>query len=318
MKNRSILLTLGNPNGVGPEITLKALKRLTVKEKSEITVIGCPEAFNSKEAGLDGVCFEPVQADQLAHGYLYQPGEKTLASGYLSYLFIEKAIELAKAGKAGAIVTAPVSKELIVNAGITGFLDHTTHFTKAFGSTRTSMFFYSKDLKVLLATIHLPLKDVPSALTEDCLNTALDNAVAFCKSYYQKHFKIGVCGLNPHAGENGLIGKEDRDVITPVIHNYPAGPYSIEGPYPSDTLFYKAYHGDYDLVVAMYHDQGLAPFKLLHFHDGVNTTLGLPVIRTSPDHGTAFDIAGKGIADESSMLEAIRLAQKLLIQNEAE
>jgi len=220
---------------------------------------------------------------------------------------------MAGKGEIDAVVTAPVSKELIVKSGISGFVDQTTYFAGRFGVKNYNMLFYSGTMKVLLVTIHIPVSEVSSSLTAERMAIAIENSVRFCLSEYgdKRFFRIAVCGLNPHAGEGGLIGNEDKDIIQPAVNHYLNMGYNIEGPLPADTVFDKAENGYYQLVIAAYHDQGLAPFKLLHFNDGVNVTLGLPFIRTSPDHGTAFDLAGKGKADYGSMLSAIRLAIKL-------
>jgi 4-hydroxythreonine-4-phosphate dehydrogenase len=214
-----------------------------------------------------------------------------------------------------ALATAPLSKELIAASGLENvkhFRGHTDYLAEAWSVKKFSMMFYSRDINVLLATIHIPLSEVPSKLTEAKLVIAIENSVDYCKGMFGDKYRIGVCGLNPHAGEHGLLGTEEDVLIAPVVERYRAKGLPIDGPLPADTAFYKAYHEKkYNLLVAMYHDQGLAPFKLLHFIDGVNVTLGLPIVRTSPDHGTAFDIAGKGVADCRSMKTSLELAWEM-------
>jgi 4-hydroxythreonine-4-phosphate dehydrogenase len=309
--SKKIAITIGNPNGIGPEITAKALKKfLKKKKKAHFIVIGNKKAlqFHFKDFSSHLVSF--VSLDDTL--YRFKPGEKSKESGRLSHLFLEKAVEMAKNQEIEAIVTAPISKELIVQAGYSRFIDHTTFFSQEFETPRSSMLFYSNDLKVLLATIHLPLSKVSQAITYECLEIAVENAAAFCGKTMKRNFTIAICGLNPHAGENGLLGKEEKNIIEPAVESFRRQGLRIKGPLPADTAFYYALKKKVGLVIALYHDQGLAPFKLLHFMDGVNVTLGLPIVRTSPDHGTAFDIAGKGLANEKSMLCAIELSVKLL------
>ncbi len=312
MINRKLAVTIGNPNGVGPEVLSKAFKKLNKEELSDIILIGERDTVSFYFKDFKDLNFINISPDKKDGIFQFKPGERSLSSGYLSYKFIEKAVELAKNKEVGGIVTAPISKELIVNAGITGFIDHTSFLADEFHAEHFNMLFYSEDLKVLLVTIHIPLDKVSQAITRENVESSIQNAMQFLRKYKEKDFRIAVCGINPHAGENGLMGNDDKTKILPVVEKYQKEGYCVEGPLPADSVFYKAGRGEYDIVIAMYHDQGLAPFKLLHFMDGVNVTLGLPVVRTSPDHGTAFDIAGRGVADESSMLNAIRLAEKLL------
>jgi 4-hydroxythreonine-4-phosphate dehydrogenase len=175
------------------------------------------------------------------------------------------------------------------------------------------MLFTCEQMSVLLATIHIPLKKVSAALKCSTVRSAVESALSFCrKRHGPDGWRIAVCGLNPHAGENGLLGSEEKRIIGPVVSEFRQRGEPVDGPLPADTVFFKARQGVYRLVVAMYHDQGLAAFKMLYLADGVNVTLGLPVVRTSPDHGTAFDIAGQDIADSRSMENAIKLAYDLL------
>lgn len=311
-----LVITLGNPNGVGPEISAKSLSNYSTKDLSNFVVVGnkeCIEHYFSQHL-IENLQIEYINPDNVGVNYKFEPGNANTESGLMSLAYLDRALDLIKQNNYPGIVTAPLSKELIARSGKPGvehFLGHTGYIADFFAVKKYSMMFYSSDLKVTLATIHIPLKEVPKKLTAEKLETAIQNSLDFCRYYYKENFRIAVCGLNPHAGENGLLGDEEENLIIPVIERYRKQGKPVEGPFPSDSLFYYALRGDYQMVVALYHDQALAPFKMLHFMDGVNVTLGLPIIRTSPDHGTAFNIAGKNIADPSSMNEAIRLALKI-------
>jgi 4-hydroxythreonine-4-phosphate dehydrogenase len=214
-----------------------------------------------------------------------------------------------------ALVTAPVNKEAIVRAGHP-FVGQTELLSELAGTNRTAMMLLGQDdrcrwLRVALATTHLPLKDVSSRLTREKVELAIELAAKACRDLGLSRARVGVCGLNPHAGEGGQMGTEEQTVIGPAVQSARRRQIEAAGPTSADALFYYAYRGDYDAVVAMYHDQGLAPLKMVCFENGVNWTLGLPFIRTSPDHGTAYDIAGQAKANPSSMLAAIRLAKQL-------
>jgi 4-phospho-D-threonate 3-dehydrogenase / 4-phospho-D-erythronate 3-dehydrogenase len=304
-----IALTIGDPNGIGPEVCAKALRGLDGEKLKRVTLIGEWFPLEYYFSGLPEV--ERVYVKPSGFDYLFQPGVKSPEAGKLSYLFIEKAVELALAGKVRGIVTGPLSKEL-VRAGQKDFTDHTTWLARKFNVKDFNMLFYSKKFQVVLATIHVPLKMIPRVLKKETVRVALKNAVTFCEgSYGKENYRIAVCGLNPHAGENGMLGNEEKKIIGPVSEEFRAQGYPVDGPLPADTVFYKAEQGKYQMVVAMYHDQGLAPFKMLYMNEGVNVTLGLPIVRTSPDHGTAFDIAGKNIADPRSMEQALLLALEM-------
>jgi len=209
-------------------------------------------------------------------------------------------------------VTAPINKSSVRKAGFADFEGHTEYLAARTATKDFAMMFVGKSLKITLVTRHIALKDVSRALSMESIYSAIrltrDHLV---RCFGIKDPKIAVAGLNPHAGEGGLFGDEEAKTITPAIKRASAEFKNIDGPVPSDIIFYEALNGKYDAVIAMYHDQALAPFKMLYFKDGVNVTLGLPFIRTSPDHGTAFDIAGKGIADPASMKEALLLACRL-------
>jgi 4-hydroxythreonine-4-phosphate dehydrogenase len=219
-------------------------------------------------------------------------------------------------GELAAMVTAPVNKEAIIRAGHKTFVGQTEFLSELAGAKRTAMMLLGHDekkrwLRVALATIHISIKSVPKKLTAEKVSLAIELAAQACRDLQLPRAKIAVCGLNPHAGEGGKFGDEEIKVIAPAVLAAQKKGFDVVGPLSGDTVFHYALQGDFDAVVAMYHDQGLAPLKAVAFDTGVNWTLGLPFIRTSPDHGTAYDIAGKGIANPSSMIAAIRLAKQL-------
>jgi 4-hydroxythreonine-4-phosphate dehydrogenase len=214
-----------------------------------------------------------------------------------------------------ALVTAPVNKEAIIRSGH-AFIGQTEFLSQLAQAERAVMMLLGQDdrgrwLRVALVTTHLPLKIVAEHITKSKVETAIELAAQACRDLGLPRARIAVCGLNPHAGEGGELGDEEKRTIGPAVLSAQRREFDVTGPLSADTLFYQAYKGDYDAVVAMYHDQGLAPLKMVAFEQGVNWTLGLPFIRTSPDHGTAYDIAGRGIADPSSMIAAVRLAKEL-------
>lgn len=270
-------ITLGDVRGIGPEIVAKALRSRKLRRGVRYEVIGNPKTRRPADA-----------IEWLVHG----------ATRCLR-------------GELAALVTAPISKNLISQAGYefvgqTELLAHISH-TKKF-----AMLLAGGPLRVALVTTHLPLREVARAITPEKVLDVIQLTHQFCKRLRIRQPRIGVAALNPHAGEGGLFGGEEQTRIAPAIATANRQRIKATGPVPADTLFYKAYHGDFDAVVAMYHDQGLAPLKMIAFDSGVNTTLGLPFIRTSPDHGTAPDIAGQGIARPDSLIAAINLAADLV------
>lgn len=290
MKPR-IAITVGDPAGIGPEIARKAADDPRVREACEPVLYGPP------------------------HGVRFEPGVLTGEAGRAAYDAICAAVTDAQAGVVSAIATAPVSKLAFSRAGLPwkGHTDLLGHLT---GSSRVAMMFWSEPLKVVLATVHIPLAEVPAALTRDLVDGIIDLTARELPRFSAvgtgfSRPRIAMAGLNPHAGEGGLIGDEDARVLRPAIDAARARDMDIQGPFPGDTVFVRASRGEFDAVIACYHDQGLIPVKLLAFGRAVNVTLGLPIIRTSVDHGTAFDIAGKGVADPSSMVEATLLAARL-------
>ena len=285
MKPR-IAITVGDPAGIGPEIAGKAAADRRVREVCEPILYGPPP-----EATFDS-------------------GVLSADAGRAAYDAVCAAVRDAQAGVVDAIATAPVNKLAFARAGLPwkGHTDLLAHLT---GAPRVAMMFWSEPLKVVLATVHVPLADVPRLLTADLVIGIIELTAAAMPRFGIRAPRIAVAGLNPHAGEDGLLGDEDERVLRPAVAAARACGATVSGPYPADTLFVRASRGEFDVVVACYHDQGLIPVKLLAFGEAVNVTLGLPIVRTSVDHGTAFDIAGKNVADPSSMIAATRLAARL-------
>jgi 4-hydroxythreonine-4-phosphate dehydrogenase len=279
-------ITAGDPAGIGPEIARKAA--------------GDPE--------VRAVC-EPVIYGP-ASGVTFTPGVLSAEAGRAAYDAIRAAVRDARSGVIGAIATAPVNKLAFARAGLP-WKGHTDLLGYLTGSARVAMMFWSEPLKVVLATVHVPLAEVPRLLTRELLESVIELTARELPRFGLARPRLAVAGLNPHAGEEGLLGDEEDRVLRPALEAVRLRGVSVEGPFPADTLFVRAARGEFDAVVACYHDQGLIPVKLLAFGRSVNVTLGLPIIRTSVDHGTAFDIAGQDVADPASMIEAVRLAARL-------
>lgn len=284
-----IAVTVGDPAGIGPEITRAACRDARVL------------------AACEPVVFGPADDAALA---AFAPGVVSAEAGRASCAAVEAAVAAARAGHVDAVVTAPINKAAWAAAGLP-WKGHTELLAHLCGVAHAEMLFWSESLCVVLATVHVPLADVPRVLTADRLRQVLETTVAAWPMFGASAPRIAVAGLNPHAGEGGLLGVEDRDVVAPVIAAARAAGVQVVGPVPADTVFVRAARGEFDVVIAMYHDQGLVPVKLLAFGKAVNVTLGLPIIRTSVDHGTAFDIARLGVADPSSLIEAMLLACRL-------
>jgi 4-hydroxythreonine-4-phosphate dehydrogenase len=281
-----VAITTGDPAGIGPEIAARAAADPSVLSVCEPILYAPPE------------------------GALFQAGVLSAAAGRAAYDVIVRAVADAKGGSVDALATAPVNKEAFRLAGLpwAGHTDLLAHLT---GARRVAMMFHSDKLMVVLATVHIPLADVPARLTQDVLQATIALTAEAVPRFIKVQPRIAVAGLNPHAGEHGLFGTEEERVIAPAIAACRARGIDVSGPYPSDTIFVRAARGEFDVVVACYHDQGLIPVKLLAFGQAVNVTIGLPIVRTSVDHGTAFDIAGKGLADAGSMIAAVHLAARL-------
>ena len=304
-------ITMGDPNGIGPEVVLKAVNNTQIVNTCEPIIYGIRSVFREAElqTGLSYAC--DIVDEGNFDDFQIEPGVNSKKAGNISLFYIERAVKDALNKRIEAVVTAPISKESIHLAG-SRYPGHTEMLKDLTDAKEAVMLFDGSPFRVALVTIHVALSEVPSLITkEKVLNT-----IRVCNQDLKQKFnipepRIVVCGLNPHAGEVGVLGKEEIEEVKPAIELAKKESIDVEGPLPADTLFYSANKGMWDLVIAMYHDQGLIPFKMLAFDSGVNVTLGLPIVRTSPDHGTAFDIAWKGIAKPGSMLNAIQLAAKM-------
>ncbi len=282
-------VTVGDPAGIGPEIARKAAANPALSALCEIVLYG------------------PSTDEEVAG---YQRGRISAAAGRAAYDAIVQATRDAQAGRIDAVATAPINKEAFAAAGLPwrGHTDLLGHLT---GATRVAMMFHAESLRVILATVHIALADVPRALTREVIEGTIGLAARELPRFGFLAPRLALAGLNPHAGEHGVIGREDDEVLAPAVSSCRIRGIDVSGPFPADTVFVRAMRGEFDAVIACYHDQGLIPIKLVAFGQAVNVTLGLPIVRTSVDHGTAFDIAGRGVADPSSLIEAITLAARL-------
>ena len=326
-KSTLIAIALGDAGGIGPEVTLKALASERESDDTRYLLIGdepMTRALNERLQLRLEFASEPeagririinLSGSTAPHSSLLTPHSPEAARAALAWL--RHGAQLCLRGEADALVTAPVNKESIIRSGEKDFVGQTELLSALAKTERTAMMLLGHDdrdrwLRVALATIHVPIKQVAASLTREKVERAIDLAAKACRDLGLPRARVAVCGLNPHAGEGGKIGDEEITIILPAVEAARSRGVDVVGPLAADTLFHYAFRGDYDAVVAMYHDQGLVPLKMIAFDTGVNWTLGLPFIRTSPDHGTAYDIAGKGIANPSSMIAAIRLAKKLV------
>jgi 4-hydroxythreonine-4-phosphate dehydrogenase len=338
----TLAVSVGDPGGIGPEVVVRALADRSVRDSARWRVLGVGSAMHeaAQEAGVEPFWWR-VGADSdlvettLAHDVTlvdYEspdspvrwPKSPSRQGGELSFRFVEDAIAAARrsAGdplRVDGIVTGPISKEAWALAGRGKYPGHTELLATRFGAKRHAMMFVSDQLRVILATAHVPLMDIRNALTIGRVFDAIDLGHEACQRLGISKPRIAVCGLNPHAGEGGLLGDEEERIISPAIRIAQQHGVDARGPFPGDTIFRDAIPrpgstgraAKYDLVVAMYHDQGLIPIKLLFRDEAVNVTVGLPTVRTSPDHGTAFDIAGRGLADAGSTRAAMLLAARM-------
>jgi 4-hydroxythreonine-4-phosphate dehydrogenase len=308
-----ILLTIGDINGIGPEIIIKSLLRLSGSH--DLTVISPAEVIDYYSSSLLKSPSGDYKIISLGEGKVKpEPGKIAKQSGKISGLAIKKAIELCLVKKFDAVVTAPISKKAL-NLGGFNYDGHTEMLTDLSGAKETAMLMIHDKLSIGFASTHPPLRKVSGLLTKKLLVSKIKvcyNSLK-CDSGIENP-RIGVLSLNPHAGEGGLIGDEEIRIIEPALDRLRKllKDLVIDGPFPSDSYFGNKTYSKYDMTFAMYHDQGFIPFKIIAGNYGVNYTAGLPFVRTSPDHGTAFDIAGKNIADETSMIEAIKLADVLV------
>ena len=308
-----VAITMGDPVGVGPEVVLKAVASPKVGRAARCVVVGDAgvlERVSKKIKVRLPKSVEVVSASRLAAAKL-KPARPTKATGEAMISYIDEAVRLIEKGVAHAVATAPITKDAAKKAGFR-FPGHTEYLAHLTGSKDFVMMLGGDKLKVALVTIHEPLKKVPRLVTKArVLKTIKITAAAFKRDFGIKKPRIAVAGLNPHAGEGGIMGNEDISIITPAVRAAKRAGINATGPLPADTVFFAAAKGDFHVVVCMYHDQGLGPMKLLHFDDGINVTLGLPIIRTSVDHGTAYDIAWKGKANHASMVNAIVTAAEM-------
>jgi 4-hydroxythreonine-4-phosphate dehydrogenase len=281
-----VAITVGDPAGIGPEIAAKAAADPLVRSH------------------CDPIVFAPP-ADRT-----FAVGEVSAEAGQAAYDVIVRAVAAARAGEVDAIATAPVSKLAFACAGLP-WKGHTDLLAHLCGTPKVAMLFHSPELVVVLATVHVPLAQVPAVLTRDGLIDTITLTAEWLPRVGIARPRIAVAGLNPHAGEEGILGSEEEAVVRPAVQAAIDRGMTVSGPWPADTIFLRASRGEFDAVIACYHDQGLIPIKLLAFGQAVNVTIGLPIIRTSVDHGTAFDIAGQGVANPGSMIEAVLLAARL-------
>jgi 4-hydroxythreonine-4-phosphate dehydrogenase len=322
---KKIAITMGEPAGVGPEVIVKALSRFRVRGccpvvvgnaaimKDAVKLTGLPLKLRTiknikqlkHEQGIINVLNIPSRVPA-------KKGSPSKSAGSAVVKYIQKAAELALNNDVDAVVTAPISKESLKMAGHP-WPGHTELLAELTAAKEYAMMFVSDKLKLILSTIHIPLKDVPKKITKSVVVKTINLALKGAAMMGIRNARIAVAGLNPHAGEAGIMGNEEMKSIVPAIKRAQAEGVRVSGPYPPDVVFYKALKGEFDIVVCMYHDQGLIPFKMLSFESGVNVTVGLPIIRTSPDHGTAFDIAWQNKADPRSMIEAIKLAARIIM-----
>lgn len=303
-------ITMGDPSGIGPEIIAKALDNLKLRRLADFMIIGDEWVFLKATRikhvlkGIEFLDLKNVNRKNFSFGKI----EKDYGRASMEY--IKKALELIKKGKINCLVTAPISKEAINLAGYR-YPGHTEYLAEFFDLDDVAMMLVAKRLKVALVTRHIPLKVITQVLNSKDIYKTIKLTFKGLKDLFNiKQPSIAVCGLNPHASDGGLLGDEEERIIKPAINLAKDQNISIDGPFPSDTVFYRALQGEYHAVIAMYHDQGLIPIKMMGFNKVVNFTLGLPFVRTSPGHGTAFKIAGKQEASSLSMQEAIRLAIK--------
>jgi len=321
-----LALTVGDPAGIGPEVTSKALADAAVRNLADVAVFGPPadrwpalagqeapgaaaaEPLDRWNGGLDGLALVEVASnlDDLT------PAAPSPASGEASIRYVLAAINAARQGLVDGIVTGPISKHAVRLAGYP-WPGHTELLAEKFGARHVAMLFAGGPLRVVLVTIHVALGEAIRALTVERIVTTCRLADDALRRYFGlRKPRLGVCGLNPHAGEEGRFGDEDRNIVAPAVEQARTLGIDTTGPLPPDTAFHQAIAGRFDLVVALYHDQGLIAVKTIAFEESVNVTLGLPIVRTSVDHGTAYDIAGRSQADPRSMKAAIRLAARMI------
>jgi 4-hydroxythreonine-4-phosphate dehydrogenase len=331
---RTIVITAGDPEGIGPEVIIKALSSKPIQHlmsNFNFLIVGPAETFDRTAKLLDGAGlsddFNPalikapeIPPDTGRNIFLYEPAPAGQSRSGLEYILSGIEIMSAKCGKpepAAALVTGPVSKESVNKTGF-NFTGHTELLEKKNLCRKVTMMFSAPGLKVALATRHISYRKVLLYLTAERITSTIEQTADGLRKYFRiAQPRIAVCGLNPHAGEGRAFGNEESRIIEPAVKLARKRKINCAGPAPADSIFHRAVKGEFDAVVALYHDQGLIPIKTLAFSDTVQITLGLPFIRTSPAHGVAYDIAGKGIANPASMIEAIKLAASMGHQDES-
>lgn len=322
-----IAVTMGDPTGIGPEVILKAatvpdawdgaqwvvfgdvgvLEQGCADLSIRVDVVGVESAEEARAVGRIGV-LPVVGVSSIGR---VEWGEPTPASDRAQLGYIEKAVEAVVAGQADAVATAPISKSAIRRAG-SKFSGHTDLLGDHFAVKYPVMMLAGPSLKVIPLTVHVPIAKVPELVRRDNVEATIRIAHETFRTYFgHPRPRIAVAGLNPHAGEHGMFGREESETLTPAIEACAAEGIEVSGPYPADSIFHRATTGEFDVVIGMYHDQALIPLKLLDFDHAVNVSLGLPIVRTSVDHGTAYDIAGQGVASATSLMEAVRLAARM-------
>jgi len=327
-----LALTMGDPAGIGPDITLQSWCDRNAAGLPAFIVLGDPEVFSTRARDLGlTVPIEEVDAPDAASACFaralpvyplrlpkpVESGIPDVTSAAIIIEAIDLGVEWVRDGKAAALVTNPINKKLLSEAGFAhpGHTEYLAELCAEEGKApRPVMLLTSGDLRVVPVTVHIPLKDVPQALNEQLIiDTVYITARSLRNSFHIPAPRIGITGLNPHAGEEGTLGGEEIETIVPAIEKLRANGLDVNGPLPADAVFQERIRGTYDAVIAMYHDQALIPVKTLAFDSTVNVTLGLPIMRTSPDHGTAYELAGTGNANPGSLIESLRLAQTLAL-----
>jgi len=324
-----IAVTMGDPAGISTEITALSWKYIQENENSTFFIISRASLFEEyNSSALDKIKFETIHSPsdapaifphalpilELPEQVEAMPGQPDPANGEMTIKSISMAVDFVQSNQASSLVTAPINKHVLYQAGFE-FPGHTEFLAELAAQgqlniQRPVMMLVSSQLRTVPLTIHIPLSEVPKAITKQLIQETAHIISADMQKYFRLQSpKIAVAGLNPHAGENGSMGKTESEIIEPALRDLKKQGFNISGPHPADTLFHAKARKNYDVVLGMYHDQALIPIKTLGFDEGVNTTLGLPFVRTSPDHGTAYDISGKGLANPQSLIEAIKLAK---------
>jgi 4-hydroxythreonine-4-phosphate dehydrogenase len=297
---------MGDPSGVGPEVAVAAYKAFSGQIGAHpLKLVGDADVFRAQGKISDDALIATTSVAS------YKPGHTDPANAPAILAAIEEAVRAAEDGRAAAIVTGPIHKASLLKSGFQ-FPGHTEYLAHLTGAPRAVMMLVGADLRVVPLTIHIPYVAVPALITKTAIvETGRIVLDALRNDFGLQHPRLVVAGLNPHAGEDGEIGHEEQEIIRPAVAELRASGHTVQGPLPPDTMFHEEARAYYDAALCMYHDQALIPLKTLAFWDGVNVTLGLPIVRTSPDHGTALDIAGQGKADSRSMIAAIKLAAEI-------